>query len=327
MQNGNLFPETVSSQEIARQANQKHVDRIEARARPSDAVLAPVIRLYNSRITASDAPIDLLRNLTAPLLEAFDETRHGIEARMKEKWVNNPERVGSSVTNSLRRSAGTNFQGLVSYALAKYLLATSSTWYLQHPVPKDLSESLAIRFTAGLPLQANEEAENGRDSNGIEVDTEGQGEKSSFVVKPDVDIMLRDAAWQGDAGGLEPIILLSVKTSLADRAGSAARWKLYFDLVTNPCPFLSRPGCAYQSLGIEMDNPNGYRIQHAIVTANIYKFNFHDVRFRKGELASGQTRSNTYMFNHKYTTRDDEEAETPPDWKPFAEFAALLNKA
>ena len=73
-----------------------------------------------------------------------------------------------------------------------------------------------------------------------------------------------------------------------------------------------------------MANHDKYEIQHGIVTANIYKINFHDERYKKGELSSGQTRSNTYMFDLKLTTRDDGVAETPPDWRQFGETAQVL---
>jgi len=74
-----------------------------------------------------------------------------------------------------------------------------------------------------------------------------------------------------------------------------------------------------------MVNPDRFTITHAIVTANIYKYFFDDPRYRTGELRSGQTASNTYMFDLKYTTRNDGEAMTPSDWQQFDRLPRALN--
>jgi hypothetical protein len=104
----------------------------------------------------------------------------------------------------------------------------------------------------------------------------------------------------------------------------AARWKIYFDLATHPCPHVGEKGCAYERLGISMGNPDRYEITHGIVTANIYKYQFRVERYRRGELDSRQTQSNTYMFDLKLTTRSDSEATTPADWHQFTHIARVL---
>lgn len=352
-----------AARDRAAAANRSHLKKIEKRANESGAVLGPCVQDYLLQTKKVEDPIDLIHNLTGPLLSAFPTTRALIEEKMKARWVKNPERVPMSVVNSLRRSAGTNYQGLVSYALARYLIETASTWYLQHPLPAQFKESLAIRFTAGLSHseQVQEHAagpgeggshlsrlgpektepgetliaealglaeedfdetavvEGKEPEEALETEVEG-----AFLVSPDVDILLRNAGWDPSSSHPEPVILLSIKTSLADRAGAAARWKTYFDLATNPCPHRAVSGCVYTRLGISMDNAEKYSILHGIVTANIYKFQFHDVRYRKGELASGQVRSNTYMFDLKLTTRNDGIAETPSDWQQFPAIAEVL---
>lgn len=307
----------------ATSANRRTIVKIDKRAVKPGAVIGPCLKAYKHQIEGWRRSTDLLSNLTAPLLDAREETEKLIRARMEAKWVDKPENIPGSVTNSLRRSAGTNYQGLVSYALALYLLEAGSAWYLQHPVPKELREALAINFTAGIPLSEPEEG----GSPSVEADDAevGDGDDFSvFRVQPDVDILLRNASWEDQQGQAEPVMLLSVKTSLVDRAGMAARWKTYFDQVTHPCPLLHKPGCAYSRLGITMENADRYDIHHGIVTANIYKYNFHDVRYKKGELSSGQTRSNTYMFDHKLTTRDDDLAETPEDWRQLPHVVDVL---
>ncbi|MFE9248227.1 hypothetical protein [Streptomyces sp. NPDC007088] len=302
-----MFP--VDAVDISKKNNLAVISRIGKRAEDAEGVLGPCLRAYCDQVSQAANPQELLSNLTAPLLAAFDETRLGIERRMREKWRHDPERVQSSVTNSLRRSAGTNYQALVTYALAKYLHTVGSAWYVQHPVPKGLQQSLAIVFGAGVDdADVIEDVADGEEGSDVA--------PSEYVVAPDVDVLLRNAAWvEGESG--EPVILLSVKTSLADRAGMAARWKTYFDQATQPCPHSREPGCAYTRLGISMPNAGRFAITHGIVTANIYKINFHDSRYRVGELSSGQTRSNTYMFDLRLTTRDDGIAFTPSDWAQF----------
>jgi hypothetical protein len=56
-----------------------------------------------------------LNNLTGPLWESYPETLKSITARFEQKWKDRPPReraakVASSVSNSKKRSAGTNFQ-------------------------------------------------------------------------------------------------------------------------------------------------------------------------------------------------------------------------
>lgn len=308
-----MFP--VAAAALSKKNNLAVISRIEKRAEAADGVLGPCLRAYGDQVSQATDPLELLSNLTAPLLAAFEETRLSIERRMQQKWENDPDRVQGSVTNSLRRSAGTNYQALVTYALSRYLLAVGSAWYVQHPVPKDLQQALAIVFGAGITDvdMAGDDADN----------KEGSSVSSEYVVAPDVDILLRNAAWV-EQGAAEPVVLLSVKTSLADRAGMAARWKTYFDQATQPCPHSHKPGCAYTRLGISMPNAGRFSITHGIVTANIYKINFHDRKYQVGELSSGQTRSNTYMFDLRLTTRDDGIALTPSDWSQFPTIVETL---
>jgi hypothetical protein len=256
------------------------------------------------------------------LLAAFDETRQIIEDRMRARYPGEEIEASRAVTNSLRRSAGTNYQSLVTYAIASYLVKVGSAWAVAHPVPKEFLSTLVISFDA-VAEAPNETQDAFKDGAMPDLDAEStpadendeEPLTEAFVIKPDVDILLRNLAWQQRDGSPEPVLLLSAKTSLVDRAGQAARWKLYFDLASNPCPCQDCEGCVYKKLGISMENAAAYDIEHGIVTANIYKYWFRDKRYRKGELASAQTRSNTGMFDLRLTTRDDEEAETPPGWR------------
>lgn len=284
----------------AKQRNFAVMKHIERRAALDNAVLGPCLQAYEAHLESLTEPkvADYVGNLTRWLLEAKETTEKMIQAAMQKKWAHDPDRIWSSVTNSLRRSAGTNYQSLVSYALARYLHDTDAAWYVQYPVPRKFREALAINF--GLPAQ------------------DGVSPGAIVTVQPDVDILLRNSHWTPKQGKREPILLLSVKTSLVDRAGMAARWKTYFDAATTLCE-----DCGTK-MGIHLQDADTFEVNHGIVTANIYKYFFHDKSYQKGELESGQTKSNTYMFELKFTTRNDGLAVTPKDWMQFERIVAVL---
>lgn len=346
----------------AKKQNEIVVRQREKQATSASAVFAPCLRLYQARIPAA-LPSDaaelsrvFLNNLTDPLWKSYPETLKSIRARFEQQWKGRPDqhvKIESSVANSKKKSAGGNFQSLVSYALARYLVASDSAWYIHFPVPKEFRESLAIEFTAGVPPQPDEEIESAlptdekeeiKEVTGIESASDneeggeeaeegaedGMGKATLARVNPDVDILLRNVNWVPTTGKREPIVLLSVKTSIIDRGGSAARWKMYFDLANDPCPHICETGCAYAKLGIQMENAHLYDIRHGIMTANIYSMGNTDLAYREGgELNNQQTRGNTYMFRLKLTTRDDDKAKTPDDWKQFeyiVEYLAAINK-
>ena len=229
---------------------------------------------------------------------------------MAEKYRGNPEALVKAVTNSLRRSAGTNYQTLVSVSLANYFRSSRSPWYVSHPVPKEFGKSLAIRF----------DVSGNNYSNGSEL------EEDVFRVVPDVDVLIRNAAWDKSVSELEPVLLLSIKTSIADRGGSAARWKHYFDLLTNPCPHRNEVSCSWGRLGMSFENQVGVDITHGIVTANIYKIESDQAFADKGELHSGQARANTYMFDLRVTTRTDQADAVPEGWIPLSGVIHWLEK-
>lgn len=317
-----LSPSSPTERALA--ANRGALWRLERRAAKT-GVLLPTLNAYKASTASPKKPAALLQNLTGALLAAFDETRQMIEDRMSARYPGDEIAAGRAVTNSLRRSAGTNYQSLVTFAIASYLVNVESAWAVAHPVPKELLSALVINFdaVAAISNRAQDTPAHDQVIRDTEPDptepiaTNEEGEEAlseAFVIQPDVDILLRNLAWHQDDSS-EPILLLSAKTSLVDRAGQAARWKLYFDLASNPCPCDDCEGCVYKKLGISMKNADAYDIEHGIVTANIYKYWFRDERYRKGELASAQTRSNTGMFDLRLTTRDDEEAETPPGWR------------
>ena len=124
-------------------------------------------------------------------------------------------------------------------------------------MPKEFKSALVITFTGGIAVQAEEEQEERaidfEESSLAGGNTEGEEETAtSATVQPDVDLLLRNFAWQGGTMLAEPVVMLSLKTSLVDRAGMAARWKIYFDLATQPCCHQNEPDCAYRRLGIYM---------------------------------------------------------------------------
>lgn len=298
--------------------------KIRRRASKPDAVLGPCLDNYDARLADEEDTRHPLFDLTSHLTSTLDATRRSIRQRMEAKWEGHPEavrRIESSVTNSLRRSAGTNYQSLVSYALALHLASTESEWYVAHPVPQELAHELSILFTAGIDTAAEDtDAEAGNDDDVEDDDDAPVG----VTVKPDVDILLRNASWDVSSELPEPMLILSVKTSLADRAGSAARWKTYFDLVTQPCPHVCEDDCAYGRLGLQLAYDPNVALTHGIVTANIYKVDSDEHFAKFGELRSNQARANTFMFDLRYTTRNESEEVMAEGWDPLPDLVTWL---
>lgn len=199
-------------------------------------------------------------------------------------------KTGIRAQNAVKRSAGTNFQGLCEYAVLKWLATNNLPIAVGPNAPKNMKEELTI---FGLDADAGE-----------------------FSVEPDIDISL----WVPDGNERSPILFLSAKTSLVDRAGQAARWKLYLDLHQTTCTHVhSVPDCPIHRTRIKIKTQ--HQIVHSIVTANIYKI---DTTQPHGELKSGQCRNNTYMFRHKFTTRNDSQEYRPPSWQTFSNFPVLI---
>ena len=319
--------------ELAARYNSRALALLGKRVDKEGSVLKYCIEDYLARPTNTDEhPLD---NLTRHLLDTFDATHASIRVRMQARHngkTNAAALIESSVRNSLMRSAGTNYQGLVTYALAAHLRDSQSAWFVQHPVPKAFGQSLSIRFTGGVVINPEEiqaAADPDEDPLLDEVieEEEVELEDASVTVAPDLDILLQNAAWVPQPDTPEPILLLSVKTSLADRAGSAARWKNYFDIVTSPCAHLGEDDCAYRRLGIELANTPNVAITHGIVTANIYKVN-SDPKFAEfGELRTQQARSNTFMFELRYTTRNENEKVMAPGWERLSQLPGWLSAA
>lgn len=201
-------------------------------------------------------------------------------------------KVGIAAQNAVKRSAGTNFQGLCEYAVLQWLQTTDLPILVGPNAPPSMKDELTIY---------------GYDADGGE-----------FSVEPDIDICL----WVENGDPASPIIFLSAKTSLVDRAGQAARWKLYLDMHQTTCTHMRAvPDCPINRTRINIRTQ--HQIKHCIVTANIYKI---ETTQPQGELHSGQCRNNTYMFKHKYTTRDDPREYRPQSWRSFTEFPTLVEE-
>jgi len=250
--------------------------------------LVPVLDAYDTVLDKLSMdkgivpPVEGLSYLTSLLRSTYEEVKSQIAAAGK---------TGISQINAIKRSAGTNYQGLCEYAILKWLQTTELPVSVRPNAPELLKDELTIH---------------------------GHDEDGEFSVEPDIDICL----WIDRGASDSPLLFVSAKTSLVDRAGQAARWKLYFNLHQTTCPHIDKVhDCPIHrtKINIKTNHP----IEHCIVTANIYKM---DTTQPEGELRSGQCRNNTYMFRHKYTTRRDPKEYRPAGWKSFSEFPKLVKK-
>jgi hypothetical protein len=249
--------------------------------------LLPALELYDTKLlelekAGSKAPeVDGLGTLTDIFLQSYKEVLRQIRAAGK---------TGIAQINAVKRSAGTNYQGLCEYAIIRWLQTTTLAVNVCPNAPKNLKDELTIY---------------GEDTGG------------EFSVEPDIDICLFE---EGD-DPISPLMFVSAKTSLVDRAGQAARWKLYLDLHQTTCPYTKQVlDCPIHRTRVKIRTQ--HPIEHCIVTANIYKI---DTTQPEGELRSGQCRNNTYMFRNKFTTRSDSREYRPADWRSFVEFPRLVS--
>lgn len=199
-------------------------------------------------------------------------------------------KTGIGASNAVKRSAGTNFQGLCEYAVLRWLEDTNLPVSVGPNAPKSMKDELTIHGT--------------------------DADSGDFSVEPDIDISL----WIPNDDPSSPVIFLSAKTSLVDRAGQAARWKLYLDIHQTTCQHTKTVhDCPIRRTRVKVKTL--HPITHCIVTANIYKI---DTTQPGGELTSGQCRNNTYMFRHKFSTRNDAIEVRPFSWDSFSKFPELV---
>jgi hypothetical protein len=263
-----------------------------ARALQARERLEPALRRYQSLVielidtdglSELDARSRALENLTNIFRDSYNDVLEQIISSGKTE-------IGQ--TNSIKRSAGTNFQGLVEYALLKLIDTMDLDVAITCNSPKELKEELTIH---------------GIDSDNVE-----------FSVEPDIDMCI----WKPEGGPDEPIILLSAKTSIVDRGGQAARWKMYLDMHQTACTYIPDvEDCPVRRTRVKMKTARP--ITHCIITANIYKI---DTTQPEGELGNAQCRNNTFMFKYKYTTRCDDSQLMPDSWRYLSSFHALLQR-
>ncbi len=278
----------VKSMEKQLEHSRKIIERREKALLKRDR-LRPCIDLYHetcSRLQAAGSQnvhVEVLGHLTDILRNTYQIVLGQIADSGK---------VGINATNAVKRSAGTNFQGLCEYALIQWLKTTNLPYCIGPNAPRSLRDELTIY---------------GEDADG-----------GSFSVEPDIDISL----WVEDDVPQSPIIFVSAKTSLVDRAGQAARWKMYLDMHQTTCTHVSSVlDCPINRTKVKVNTT--HPIVHSIVTANIYKI---DTTHPQGELGNGQCRNNTYMFRYKYTTRNDATEFKPESWRSFSEITQLIRE-
>ena len=166
-------------------------DRLMPGVRPYDVLLA--------KLAADGDPWperEALAHITQIFIGSKDEVL---------KQISDSGKSGIDATNAIKRSAGTNYQGLVEYGVLRWLETTDLPVSVGPNAPKSMKDELTIY---------------GHDTGG------------PFKVEPDIDISL----WEEGGSDTSPLLFLSAKTSLVDRAGQAARWKLYLDLHQTSCP-------------------------------------------------------------------------------------------
>lgn len=249
------------------------------------ALLAPELQSYTDLIEAmlkhghEDAFRSGLGHLTDIHRKTYTEV---LDVQKKLK----PHHDAKSHRGAIMNISGNNFQSLCEFAINSWLEFVDSPVCVQRNLPKEMKDEFKIF--------------------GISNDGE------IVVVTPDVDLVL----WIPGLAD-SPVIVISAKTSLKDRAGQAARWKDVFNIIQRAG---FSPEEQIEKLGYYMESRR--EMHHCLVTANIYR----PTDKPEGELGTNQCRSNTFMFENKYTTRRDKAECRPKGWESFDQFPLLVDK-
>ncbi len=173
--------------------------------------LKPTIKKYEEKVdklikegiadSEAHARILVLDYLTEIMRESQGEVEKIIEEKLKRGLISDPSQTRVAV-------AGSNFQGLVAYALIQNVLSGNIPGVIIALRPKQSKyREVLERYTL------------------IMVGDEYQ--------KPDVDILMFDPTIEE-----KPVIIYSCKTSLRERAGQTYKWKLLYEMATTKCKYI-----------------------------------------------------------------------------------------
>jgi len=175
---------------------------------------------------------------------------------------------------SIKSTAGNNFQAAVAYSLIK----------IQHMgvIPSNIAISLSGTFHTSMKAS-------------LEIVAGGETQK------PDADIIICDPCDEET-----PIILLSAKTSLRERGGQTAKWKLLIDIArSNNCTSLKvKYGLSNNTEKLEILR----RVTMGVVTTDLYE-----------EINAPQIRGLEKLLDYFYVTKGTD--------KGFSGIIQVLNES
>ncbi|MHA1506713.1 MAG: BsaWI family type II restriction enzyme [Candidatus Asgardarchaeia archaeon] len=202
--------------------------------------LVPTIKAFDDRIkhfssgglSEKDALITILDYITEIMRGSEADVEKIIQRRIEEGKIKDTSQTRVAV-------AGSNFQGIIAYALIKNILIENIPPLLVVLRPKQ------SRYRKTLEKYTK-----------ILVGGE--------VQKPDVDIMVYDPLRED-----KPVIVYSCKTSLRERAGQTYRWKLLYDMATTKCKFIEESEeCPINKYDIKFEGEREVLV--GFITADFY---------------------------------------------------------
>jgi type II restriction enzyme len=188
-------------------------------------------KFKKSGLSSKEANLKILNHLTSILTESQYGVEKIIKTKMSKGEISDDKQARKAI-------AGSNFQSLIAYALAKNVLYGNI----------DQDVIVNVRTSNHPLIKKYATIKVGDDEN---------------TQKPDSDVLL----YKNDE--TSPIINFSCKTSLRERAGQTYRWKLLVDLSTCDCKsILFNPKCPINKYKLKYETSR--KIYMCFVTSDLY---------------------------------------------------------
>ncbi len=223
----------------------------------------PTIKEYNKEINKIIKNNSITRKKAAKIImdnltNIFKNSEDGVEEIIKEKKKNYEIKDEDQARKAV---AGKNYERLIAYSLLVNILLKNVDNKIY--IKWNTSNDKLLKKYAAINIKGNSQ-------------------------KPDSDLLIYAKS--------KPIINISCKTSLRERAGQTYKWKLLYDIATSKC---NNPKCITNKYDITYKKDRNIKL--FFVTADLYDesqapqqkgmFNFFDKAFTTNKKLSKKTKS------------------------------------
>lgn len=248
--------------------------------------ITPTIDEYESRIknytisgySLPDAHLLILNDITSIMKDSQERVNRIIQDRINRGKI-------KSADQARRNAAGNNFQLIVAYSI------------IMNIIYKNIPNLMVVH----QPKRGREYCKIVEENLQIEV----LGE----VQKPDCDLLIYNPEEDND-----PIVIISCKTSIRERAGQTYRWKLLYDLSNCNCKHIEQTTiCPIRKYNLQ--NHNQKKVKIGLITADFYD-----------EISRPQVKGMAPFFNFCYITKEIEESENIEKLSSIVEYLNNIYK-